>query len=87
MVQTTKKTAYFMTYLPYFNETKIISGTINGDIKKIKTITKRNDKLGNFYEVIDKENYVSGNCYRRESNPNGRTFSKLIDGTYVRLFH
>ena len=83
--QETESQAYIMSFLPNHTKKQTIKGTIDGEIKQIKTIDRRSGN-GAFQEVTEYENCVSGNKYKRVKINNSTQYYKYIDGAYTNLF-
>ena len=86
--QIQKSKSYVLTILhPYRESVQEIRGTIDGVIKRAKTITtERNQDGSSYVKNTYYQNFVSGNTFLREETPNGVKFYRNVDGDLVEMF-
>ena len=72
---------------PYRETTQEVRGTIDGNIKRVKTTTVERNKTGlSFLKTTEYQNCISGNKFKREETENGVKFFKSVDGDFVEMF-
>ena len=81
------KSYIFSIIEPHVDWQQEIRGTIDGVMKRARSISTRHDKDWSSYtKTEDYQNFISGNKFRRVETPQGVTFYRNIDGDWVELF-
>ena len=86
--QVEKGKSYILSIIqPYQEWSQEIRGTIDGVIKRARTIQTRHEKdWSNYTKTEDYQNFISGNSFRRVETPQGVNFYRNVDGDWVEMF-
>lgn len=86
--QVEKKKGYIFSIIePHVDWQQTIKGTIDGVMKRARTINTSHEKdWSNYTKTEDYQNFISGNAFRRVETPQGVTFYRNVDGDWVEMF-
>ena len=81
------KSYIFSIIQPHVDWQQEIRGTIDGVMKRARSISTRHEKdWSNYTKTEDYQNFISGNKFRRVETPQGVTFYRNVDGNWVEMF-